>query len=325
MKQISVAVPGKLMLMGEHAVVYGRPCIVTAVDQRMRVSVGMRDDAIFTLEAPEVNITGYQKPMTEVGKGEIPKEARFAEVAAANFISQYKIDAGINITIQANFSAKFGFGSSSAVTVGVIKGLSELTGIKLSDKELFDLSYKTVLDAQGKSSGFDVAAAIYGGTIYFLTGGKTIEALPADGMNLVVGYSGIKADTVSMINLVAEKMKNYQDGVNKIFDGIGKLVDDAKQAMLEKDRMRRLGTLIDYNQSYLEDLGVSTDKLNNMITAAQKAGALGAKLSGAGGGDCMIALTSAENKLKVSQAIQDAGGEIMNVGINAPGARTENL
>lgn len=310
------------MLMGEHAVVYDRACLVTAVNKRMTVTAQSVDEPLFKLEAPDVKITGYQKLLKELGKGDVSKEVVFVETAVKNFTDKYKIQNGIFITIKSDLSSQFGFGSSSAAIVGVIKALTEIFQIEISAKELFDISYKTVLDVQGKGSGSDVAAAIYGGMLYFKTEGSVIEQLNTDGMNLVVGYSGIKADTVSMINLVMEKKKNYQEGVEKIFDNIAQLVDEAKIAILEKD-WERLGTLMDYNQSYLEDLGVSTDKLNRMIDASRQAGAYGAKLSGAGGGDCMIVLVSEDNKVEVIRAIADAGGEIINVGINTSGAVIE--
>lgn len=320
--KVTVSAPGKLMLMGEHAVVYGRPCIVTAIDQRMKVSIEFIDEFLMILNARNMQLSKYQKSLSEIGRGEIPKEAKFVEYAVYNFLQKYKIEKGVSISTVSEFSENIGFGSSSAVSVGVIKALSELMQSKLSNKELFDLSYKTVLDVQGKGSGFDAAAALYGGTLYFQTGGKIIESLPVDDMSLVVGYSGVKADTVSMMNLVSEKMKNYKEGVEKIFDSIAKLVEEGRKAILEKD-WERLGTLMDYNQNYLEDLGVSTDKLNLMIDTAKKAGAYGAKLSGAGGGDCMIALVSEERRSIVEDAIKTVGGEIMYVSINAQGVKSE--
>lgn len=322
MNVITISAPGKLMIMGEHAVVYGCPCIVTAVDWRMKVTVEVSDQSIFRLESPNVNISQYQKPITELGNGEIPKGAKFAEIAVRNFIDKYKVASGLTIKTQSDFSSNFGFGSSSAVTVGTIKALEKLFEIPLTQKELFDLSYKTVLDVQGVGSGFDVAAAIYGGTIYFQNKGEIIEQLNTEGLNLIVGYSGVKADTVAMINLVSEKLKNYKEGVENIFDNIGKLVNECKMAVIDKD-WERLGTLMDYNQNYLEDLGVSTDKLNLMIDAAKGAGAYGAKLSGAGGGDCMIAIVSSQTKEKVQEAIKNAGGKIIKTDINTQGVRIE--
>ncbi len=322
MDKITASAPAKLMLLGEHAVVYNHPCLVTSVDQRMKLTVSSIEESFFELEAADVNILRYKKPMTDLGQGDIPKGAKFVEVAVKNFLNRYPLKNGLKMETKSEFSSQFGFGSSSAVTVCTIKALSVLSNAHLSPKEIFDLSYKTVLDIQGKGSGFDVAGATFGGTLYFITGGKKIEPLDAQSLELIVGYSGVKSDTVTMVNMVKEKMTTQKETIEKIFDAIADLVDKARKAIEEKD-WPRLGTLLNYNQDYLEDLGVSTQKLNDMISAARYAGAFGAKLSGAGGGDCMIALVSAEEKPSVARAIEKARGQIIDVAINAPGVRTE--
>ena len=165
------------MLFGEHAVVYNHPCLVTAVDQRIKATVSLLDQEEFQLEAPDVKVSNYIKKISQIGKGDILKGAQFVEIAVKNFYYKYNLKKGIRIETSSEFSSEFGFGSSSASTVCVIKALSQIFGLSLSNKEIFDLSYKTVLDIQEKGSGFDVAAAVYGGTIYFLTGGEKIEPL----------------------------------------------------------------------------------------------------------------------------------------------------
>jgi len=310
------------MLFGEHAVVYNHPCIVTAVSQRMRAEIEMIDTAEFLLEAPEVKITGYKKNLPLLGTGEIPKGAGFVENAVKNFSEKYPLKTGIKVSTKSEFSAQFGFGSSSASTVCVLKGLAELYNLKLSNKELFDLAYKTVLEVQGKGSGFDVAAAIYGGIIYFVTGGKVIEQLNTEKLPIVVGYAGVKANTPQLINQVGEKLAKHPAKVNKIFDRITELVEEGKKAILLKD-YEVLGDLMNLNQKLLEKLGVSITKLDLMIKAALGAGAWGAKLSGAGKGDCMVALVPEEKREAVSKTITEAGGEVVEVEMGAEGAKTE--
>ncbi len=281
---MTTSAPGKLMLFGEHAVVYGRPCIVTAISERLSVSEG--------------NAVG---------------DTRFLDAAIKLWGNPE-----VKLSAISSFSGKFGLGSSSAVTVAALKYLKP----EASKRELFDAAYKIVLDIQGKGSGFDVAAATYGGTLYFVTGGKVIESLKIDLLPLVVGYTGVKADTTTLIKQVAEKKQREPQKVERIFDAMAKLVEEAKEKMIERD-WERVGKLMDFNQEYLRDLGVSSERLESLISAAKSAGAWGAKLSGAGGGDCMIALASGEKQVAVKKAIKDAGGEVVEVEANAEGVRIE--
>ncbi len=319
----TVSAPGKLMLMGEHAILYNRPCLVTAVDQRIQAEVELLSDTPeLQLEAVDVKVTGYRKSLNQLGVGDVPKGAQFVEHAIKNMVTQYGLKTGLRVTTTSEFSSKFGFGSSSAATVCVVKGTAALLSLPLNDKEIFDISYQTILDVQKKGSGFDIAAAVYGGTLYFETGGKTIEHLAVEELPLVVGYTGVKADTVALINQVSELAKSYPDIVDDIYSAIETVVIKAKIALLNKD-WKTLGDLMNLNQGYLSALGVSSKKLELMIHSAREAGAYGAKLSGAGGGDCMIAIASSGNTESVKNYIRIVEGEVIDISANAPGVRIE--
>lgn len=323
MSKVTVSAPGKLMLLGEHAVVYGRPCIVTAMGQRMKATVELTNEPVFELNAPDVQVENYKKPMSELSTGDIPKGAKFVEVAIKNFSEKHPIKEGLKIETASEFSSQFGFGSSSASTVCVIKALSEITEANLDNKSIFDLSYKTVLDIQGKGSGFDVAAATFGGTLYFKKGGEIIEPLNIDSLPLIVGYSGVKADTVTLMNQVSEKFKENPQLLEDIYTNIGKLVEQAKVAVLGND-WPAVGKLMNENQKLLSELGVSIQKLDDMISGTANAGAYGAKLSGAGGDDCMIALAPQEQTEAVKAGITSTGGQVINVKSNVQGVRVES-
>jgi len=302
---ISVSAPGKLMLMGEHAVVYGCPCIVTAVSERLSVSIEKTTDGKVMIDAPQV------------------KDTRFVDQAIIEGCTAWGINnEGLRISTQSNFSNCYGFGSSSAVTVATLFALTTIFEKKVTKKQLFDVALKTVLTIQGVGSGFDVAAAIYGKTMEYVKGGTTLTELPwnlnTDGVSLVVGYSGVKADTASIVKDIAKKRETQQDRVDRIFKAIGILVVQAKDAG-DKGDWGTVGKFMNFNQEYLRDLGVSTEKLETMILAANKAGAYGAKLSGAGGGDCMIALVPKEKRDMVEQAIV-ACGQLVSVTVHAEGA-----
>ena len=304
--KIKVSAPGKLMLLGEHAVVYGYPCIVTAVDKRLFVEaeiINKKDDEIIT---PQV------------------KESRFVLETIADFKEKFKIKKSVKVVTNGDFSHNVGLGSSSAVTVATFVALSSLFKVSISKREIFDLSYKVNLKIQGVGSGFDIAAATYGGILYFVSGGKVIEPLNIDSLSLVVGYSGVKADTPYYVRRVAETFKLKQQKLQEIFKKISKLVELAKISLTRKN-FEDLGKLMTENHNLLRKLGVSIDILDKMVEAALDASALGAKLSGAGGGDCMIALVSKAKKQAVEKAIEKVGGEIVKVNNNAEGVRIENL
>jgi mevalonate kinase len=321
---VTVSAPGKLMLFGEHAVVYGYPCIVTAIDKRVSVTVTLTGQPYFELDAPQLKIKGYKKPIRDIGAGDVPKEVKCVEYMVRNYFKNVPVPQGIHVETQSDFSCRVGCGSSSATVVATLGALMKLFPVPVTEKGLFEIAYTAVLDIQGNGSGFDIASALHGGTLYFAGNGKIIEPLTVPSMPLVVGYTGVKADTVTLVESVAAKRKMYPKKVERIFTAIQKLVDEAKTRMTEGD-WERAGKCMDFNQEYLRDLGVSSEKLETLISAAKKAGAYGAKLSGAGGGDCMIALYpgTAEGKLAVEKAITSAGGQVLESFCNAEGVRTE--
>lgn len=323
MEKVKVSAPGKLMLFGEHAVVYGFPCIVAAVDQRMQVVAETLARPEIVIDAPDVGIIGYTKKVDLLKNSDnLPKGVQFLETAVKNFFEKYQVKTGLKIKTTSKFSSQFGFGSSSAVTVSVLKALSLLLEIKLSKKELFKIAYRTVLDVQGVGSGFDLAAALWGGVIYYVLGGKRIAPLEVKNLPLVVGYSGVKADTPSLVYQVNQLYRDNRQVIKSVFKSIDILTRQAKKALIKKD-FSKIGQLMDINQGLLDALGVNTLKLSRLIFAARKGGALGAKISGAGGGDCMIALVGRESEPIVKSAIRKAGGKVIEVKISAEGVRVE--
>ncbi len=311
--------PGKLILFGEHAVVYNRPCIVVSVEHRISVSLKKRNDNNIFLTAPDLNFKNQD--ISSLEKSHF-KKVSFVLTAIRNFFKKYGVKSGLDIETKSEFSDKIGLGSSSAVVVSTIKGLSELFNMNMNEKDIFDLSYKTVLDVQGLGSGFDVAAATYGGTLFFKTGGEIIEPINIENIPLIVGYTGIKADTPTLVRMVREKKSKEPDKINGIFDEMEKIVNLAKTE-IENNNWKEVGRLMNQNQKLLRSLDVSSKELENLIKAASNAGAYGAKLSGAGGGDCMIAIADENDLGKIKQAIEKVGGSIIDAKIPAEGVRLD--
>ena len=317
---IKVSAPGKLMLFGEHAVVHGKPCIVTAVDQRMEVKAEFNGEDELVVNAPQLGIKNYKRTVNELGSQEMPKQVSFVEAVVKRFYGKYGLKKGLNITTHSQFSHTFGFGSSSAITIATLKALSLLYKIRLTENEIFNLSYQSVLDIQGVGSGFDLAAALWGGTLLYKKAAKLVKQVKVKKLPFIVCYSGIKADTPTLVRQVEELKRRQPGKVNKIFRQMDK-ISLRTASLLAREEWVEIGRLMNENQRLLEELEVSTLLLEKLIKAALDAGAWGAKLSGAGGGDNIITLCSKEKRKRVERALIKGGGKIMKVKLNARGVK----
>lgn len=317
---VTASAPGKLLLLGDHAVVYNHPCLVTAVDMRYEVSVCRQDGAVLEIETPELQRQNetYRVSIHDAGR-QYRAETAFVEAAVVQMLRRYGVKAGLRISTRGP-ARSFGLGSSSAVTVAALAAVDRLFDLGLSRRELFNAGYQAVLDVQQLGSGFDVAAAVYGGTLYYVTGGKEIEPLAVADLPFVVGYSGAKVGTVNLVKAVAERRRLYPEMVDSLFAVTRRIVDYGKNYLLAGD-WNAFGDLMNIHQGVLEALGVNTGRLSALIYAARDAGASGAKLSGAGGGDCMFAAVNGDSRAAVAQAVEAAGGELVTLALGAEGVR----
>jgi len=320
--KVTISAPGKLMLLGEHAVVYGRPCLVTAVNRRVWATVESTRNGLACLRAPSLRADEWTVPMVELKTANPPCALRFVHAALCCIAQRYELPHGLRVETRSEFSDELGLGSSAAVTIATTAALLELIGLTPSRDELFKLSYDAMHSVQGIGSGFDLAAALYGGTLYFRRHGPEITPLSHEPLPMIVGYSGTKADTPTLVRSVAQRRERQPDLTEEIFNGMARLVEEGREALLAQD-WPRLGKAMSLAQSLLYALGVSTPKLAQMVRVAKEAGAYGAKLSGAGGGDCMIALVSEEHRDEVAEAIRRVGGKLIPVRAGAPGVRRE--
>lgn len=315
------------MLLGEHAGVYGHPCLVTAIDRQMSASVARVQDQVLQVETSfldgrESPVDPYSKSLSEVDSSAHGSD--FIEAAVGRFLQKYPLqDGGLRIKTAPKEDAVFGFGARNASIVAIVRALSELLDIQLPQEEIFRLSFQAVLDLQrGKGSGFDVAAATYGGTLYYRREGPIITSLDIPSLPLIIAYSGAKSDAVALMNAVEALRTRSPSRITQILAQIGQVVEKTRIA-LEQGDLRRVGKLMDANQELLEALEVSSPKLDTMISCARKAGAYGAKLSGAGRGDCVIVVAPDSRREAVENALAEAGGEVMDVATGAPPVHLE--
>lgn len=320
--KVTASAPGKLVLFGDHAAVYGHPCLVTAVDLRFYATLTQTSVREIEIDTAELRAKGIKRRITLAEDSPALKETAFVEAAVRRFFKQFPFKHGLRIDTQGP-AISYGLGSSSAITVAVVRALAELCGAAMSLDDVFQMAYAAVLDVQGEGSGVDVAAAVCGGTVYYIKGGAKLEPLPLAALPIVIGYSGEKVSTLNYIGQVKQLYTRQPAIVAHLFDMMTEIVEQAK-ANFTEGNWQTVGELANLHQGLLEALGVVTPQLFNPIYAAREAGAYGAKLSGAGGGDCMFAFIDEPIRAAVENAIENAGAQVVAIAPHAAGVRIES-
>lgn len=308
---VVASAPAKVILFGEHFVVYGEPAIVLAIDKRAYATVECRKDKRLYIRSANLNLAGcFENGILRIEQGDAKEaKSRFEPVKLAvdKILEKYGESVGLNIEINSTVPVAAGLGSSAAVAAAVAAAVGELVGVKMTKEDVLRITFEAEKTVHGTPSGIDPAIATFGGTLLFQTdtGFKPLEV----GMDipLIIGNTGVERFT----RLQVEKVRNLRERHSQIVDHImwaaREVVLRAVDALKEND-LETLGELMNINHALLYGVGVSDESLEWLINAARKAGALGAKLTGAGGGGCMIALTKNEKLQQILEAIQRAGG-----------------
>ena len=301
---------GKVILFGEHGVVHGRPALAMAVEGGAEVQLRARDTGITSLHiAPwDVRIDTSDTP----SENALPLQNAL-KAARALYEDHLEVELGAEVKLPGGA----GMGSSAALGVAVLRAMDEARGIQREDAEIAERSLAWERVFHGNPSGVDNALAAHGGVAVFRKGQPIERVVPRQVVRLVVGNSGESSSTKEMVDSVARQLERDPARVEKIFEGMESIVRNGRLA-LEQGNLRDLGQLLQLNHGLLASLMLSTPTLEEMLRAAEQAGALGAKVTGAGGGGCMIALVEdAGSQANVAAAIRDLGKDVYEVETNA--------
>jgi mevalonate kinase len=289
----SASAPGKVILLGEHSVVFGAPAIAAAIDRRLEVRVRFEGDPPASSDA---------------------KLQRAVAVAAQDL----ELDpARLAIEVASDIPPACGLGSSAALSLALVRALASLGGRALSDEEIHARASRVEDVFHGTASGVDVAASASGGVVWFeRSNPPRIDPLrPARAVDLVVGMSGDPRSTAGPVARLRDRHAKRPELFGRLFQLAGDIVRAGREA-LEAGDWESLGTLMDTAQGLLNAFGVSTPALERMVAVARGAGALGAKLSGAGGGGVIIALAPS-SAVRVAEALRAAGFEAFSTRIGS--------
>jgi mevalonate kinase len=298
----SASAPGKIILFGEHAVVYGRPALAVPVTQvHVDVDISDSDSAGIWLHAPGIDL--------HADLNALPSDHPLAAVIHnLFFLARLSTFPNLNITIASSIPVASGLGSGAAVTVALTRALAMHIQFPMTDAELNAFAYEIEKLHHGTPSGIDNTVIAYARPVYFVKG-QSIETFKAgQPFTLVIGNTGISAPTKESVGAVRKLWEADRAQWESVFDGVGQLVDEAREH-IESGQWRDLGRLMDRNHTLLQQMTVSSPELDALVETARKAGALGAKLSGGGRGGNMLALVESDQAESVARALLSAGAQ----------------
>jgi mevalonate kinase len=292
---------GKVILLGEHSVVHGRPALALAMEGACEVVARPSELAHSTLHIAPWGVEVDSGPALNQGREPLQQALR---VARAFYDDAREL--ALSATMRVPSGA--GMGSSAALGVAVLRAMDESRGITRPDDEIYERSLAWERVFHGNPSGVDNAMATHGGMAIFTKGTPLRRIVPRNRVRLVAGFSGAGSSTKDMVASVARQFEREPARIGKLFDAIAAIVSNGKLA-LEQGDMKSLGQLLTLNHKLLSALMLSTNVLEEMIAAANDAGALGAKVTGAGGGGCMIALIETDAQRAAVRAALSALGK----------------
>ncbi|MBN2118233.1 MAG: mevalonate kinase [Anaerolineales bacterium] len=292
--------PGKIILFGEHAVVYGRPALAVPVTQ-VHADVEVSDSARsgIWIEAPAV---GLQAELNALA----PDHPLAAVINNLFFRSHVSPFPNLEIRITSTIPVASGLGSGAAVTVALTRALASHLDGSMTDEELNAFAYEIEKIHHGTPSGIDNTVVTYARPVYFVKDQSIETFLVGQPFTIVIADTGIPAPTKESVADVRKLFESDEKYWDNVFDEMAD-ISFAARRVIEEGWIEMLGALLDENHALLQHLTVSSPELDALVEAARRAGALGAKLSGGGRGGNMIALVEPESAETVAASLKEAG------------------
>jgi len=349
-KKIRASVPAKVILFGEHFVVYGKSALATAINRRLTVDVSSREKRGYHIKIENIPTFGLEMNLLGEEERALPYKDYGAATKAIAYVKEsiryleerYGIGGGVEgveIEIKSEIPLSAGLGSSAATCVATVAALKEYFGVSGDLEEIREDAHSIELAVQGVASPVDTAISTYGGYVS-VEKGEVKRLLHLGELNLLVGCVGsiplsmdaqkaseIGFKTKKIVEQVKVRKETYKEIFDSIFDISDEITTQAIRAMKDGDFVK-LGELMSINHGLLDAIGVVPRRLSEFVKVSQELGALGAKVTGAGGLDAMggigsILVLPGESGDRIKAAMEVAGALMMDVKTGGEGLKIE--
>jgi len=291
---------GKTILFGEMFAVFGVPVIATALSMTAEAEVVKTTSGGWDIRDERREAKGYKEE----------KKAMQIESLERIFAHLRLHPQHLRIVLGGDLPAMSGIGATGASSVAIVRALAEEFDLRLTDDEINAGGYQGEIAYHGPTtSGIDNMVSTYGGIVWLTRGEPNVvrKMKWKEPVEVVIGDTGIIANTKSLLAAFGERRKRSPERYGRMLESARQIADEA-MASIERFDLQNMGRLMDQNQSLLQEAEISCPELDRLVGACRRAGALGAKLTGSGGGGCMLALTPGKQlQEKVASAIESQG------------------
>lgn len=326
MNQAKASAPAKVILFGEHFVVYGGPAILAAINKRISVDARIlshEEDRIII--SSDIGVVGEYRHNGDFNPLEGGSKAKaildpLYEAIIQVLLTRNKKKTGIEVSISSRVPLGIGLGSSAASCVATVAAVNSLFQNNISRHQVCELAIESERQIHKRTSGADCYVSTFGGLIHYCSKSKDFKNIKAnESLSLVVASTGIKHYTSDLVSGV----KRFKDRNETLFESLAKQASEiCLQAWtaIESGKGDKIGELMNENQIILQQIGVSHHKAQKIIDLCNKAGAIGAKITGAGGGGAVIALAASNmESVKIASQVKAAGYQSFEVEIDYKG------
>ena len=294
----SASAPAKIILFGEHFAVYHQPIILASINKRMRIECKIETEKnnMIVIETNYFGKKTYPLSILEKNNHFIPNDFFYPLIyLIRKILSQNTGTYGLTIKIYSDIPHGVGLGSSAALSVAGVAAILGLCTKGTNKNEILNLAIETERIIHKNSSGADCVVSTYGGLLYYQRNTNMRSLTLSKELSFIIINTGLKHSTGELVSIVNRFRENNLCEFRNLSNNISKICDKAIKA-LEEGNCLHIGKLMNENQIILERIGVSTTAINNIINLSLEYGAYGSKLTGAGGGGCVLALIPSHDK-----------------------------